>query len=88
MLTMKTELIRTTHQNGDFKYLIQFLDIDHCKRNGEEQSLFNSYNVINESDSVVIYYKEWIPIGCGCFKIFDKDTIEIKRMYVCPQNRN
>jgi putative acetyltransferase len=35
----------------------------------------------------VLIYAENKPIGCGCFKLFDDKTIEIKRMFVLPEMR-
>ena len=37
--------------------------------------------------NVVILYLKEKAVGCGCFKKYDKNTIEIKRMFVSPEVR-
>ena len=32
-------------------------------------------------------YEDDVPIGCGAFKEFEANTVEIKRMYVSEANR-
>ncbi len=36
---------------------------------------------------VVVCYADNLAVGCGAFKQFDKQTAEIKRMFVLPEQR-
>ncbi len=53
----------------------------------ETQALYDTFNIIEKNDTVVIAYDDEVAVGCGCFKKFDPDTVEIKRMFVGPDQR-
>jgi GNAT superfamily N-acetyltransferase len=80
-------LIRSDSNSQDFLDLVQQLDADLAQRNGTTQLSYNKYNKIQNIDTIVIAYIDNIAVGCGCFKPFDEQTVEIKRMYVKPENR-
>jgi putative acetyltransferase len=75
-------LKRTNSSDPDFKTLINELDIDLRLRNGELMDIYDQHNIIEPIDTVVLAYLDRIPAGCGCFKKYAEDTIEIKRMFV------
>jgi GNAT superfamily N-acetyltransferase len=82
---MKTiRLIRTTSDNTDFRNLISQLDTDLRARNGELMDIYDQHNVIEKIDTVIVAYLNNEPAGCGGFKPFDGDTVEVKRMFVRP----
>jgi putative acetyltransferase len=81
------ELFRTTSENPDFRKLIYALDEDLYKRNGEAQLQYRQYNQVDSIDHVVLIYYEEKPVGCGCYKRFDDQTVEVKRMFVLPELR-
>jgi GNAT superfamily N-acetyltransferase len=76
------DLIRVNSDNNDFKDLVALLDLELNSRYGIIQAQYDKFNIINSINNVVVGYNDSKPIGCGCFKIYDKDTIEIKRMFV------
>lgn len=78
---------RTTCTSEDFQELVKQLNRDLWTRYPETQHLYEGYNIITDIDTVVIAYKEGVPVGCGCFKPYDAQTVEIKRMYVQPEAR-
>ncbi len=82
-----TELIRTTSDNADFRNLITALDEDLYQRNGEAQLQYRQYNQVDLINHVVLIYIEGKPVGCGCYKRFDDQTVEMKRMFVLPEMR-
>ena len=82
-----TKLVRTTSENLDFGKLINALDEDLYNRNGEAQLKYRQYNQVDLIDHVVVVYFEGKPVGCGCYKRFDVQTVEIKRMFVLPEMR-
>ena len=80
-------LVRSDSNSQDFLDLVQQLDADLAQRYGTTQLSYNKYNKIQNIDTIVIAYINNIAVGCGCFKPFDEQSIEIKRMYVKPKNR-
>ena len=81
------EIRRTNSENPDFKRLTQELDVALCDLYGTKQEDFEEYNRIIDLDTVVLAYQDDIAIGCGCFRKFNEDSIEIKRMFVTPEHR-
>ncbi|GAA4312073.1 hypothetical protein GCM10023149_07300 [Mucilaginibacter gynuensis] len=79
---MAVTLKRTNSADADFQMLIKELDLDLRERNGEMMDIYDQHNKIAPIDTVVIAYLDNEPAGCGCFKIFDDSTIEVKRMFV------
>lgn len=75
-------ITKTDSSDKNFRLLITRLDQDLDERNGVMQKKYDQYNVIKQIDSVFIAYDDGDPIGCGCYKPFDKDSVEIKRMFV------
>ena len=82
-----TKIIRTNSDNIDFQALVKLLDKDLSIRDGDEHSFYAQYNKIDAIKFAVVLYENKIPIGCGAFKKYDAETVEIKRMYVRPTNR-
>ena len=80
-------LKRTDSSNEDFKLLIQDLDNDLLSRYEERQAAYDQYNIIENNPHVLVAYTDDVPVGCGCFKAFDDQSVEIKRMYVKPEYR-
>lgn len=80
-------VIRTTSENRDFSTLVQLLDKELNARYGLLQKQYDQYNRIDLLETVVIGYEDHTPIGCGCFKEFDRNSVEIKRMMVKPEKR-
>lgn len=76
------KLERTTNENGEFRRLITELDEDLNSRYGELQKQYNPFNKVDKIDTVVIARIENEAVGCGCFKPFDNETVEIKRVFV------
>ena len=81
------QIHRLTSEHSDFKSLVTLLDADLNARNGIVQAQYDVYNKIDHINTVVVSYLDEIPVGCGCYKPFDHETVEIKRMFVKPENR-
>jgi putative acetyltransferase len=79
--------IRTTSENTDFQKLVVLLDKDLRIKDGEEHDFYAQFNKIDKINHVVVYYSNNEAIGCGAFKEFDSNTVEIKRMFVHPDYR-
>ncbi|SHN07343.1 GNAT family N-acetyltransferase [Flavobacterium xinjiangense] len=83
----KIEIIKTTSENADFGNLITALDASLWERYPELKTNYWGNNVIELNPNVVIVYFDNNAVACGCFKKYDKNTIELKRMFVSPEAR-
>ncbi len=81
------ELKRTTSENVDFNFLNKMLDKELVIRDGEEHAFFAQFNKIDTINHVIVAYEGEEPLGCGAFKKYDEETLEIKRMFVLPEGR-
>jgi putative acetyltransferase len=75
-------LKRKDSNSPEFRHLIKLLDENLVEINGDIQADYDQHNVIEYIETVVVAYADGVAAGCGCFKEFDADTIEVKRMYV------
>tara|TARA_B100000795_G_C22526881_1_gene333558 strand:+ start:190 stop:642 length:453 start_codon:yes stop_codon:yes gene_type:complete len=75
-------IIRTDNKSLDFKSLIIELDAYLKITDGEDHQFYNQFNSLEKIKNVVVAYKNEKAIGCGAFREFDSNTVEIKRMYV------
>ena len=80
-------LLRTDSHNPDFIRLVELLDADLSVRNGNYHTFYSQFNKLDRIRHVVVAYEDDEPAGCGAIKKFSPDTMEIKRMYVRPENR-
>jgi putative acetyltransferase len=86
-LREKMKIVRTNSSSPDFQKLCSQLDNGLNERYGQAQSKYDTHNIIEENKTVIVGYLQEIPVASGCFKQIDKDSIEIKRMYVPPSHR-
>ncbi|TDE00183.1 GNAT family N-acetyltransferase [Flavobacterium sandaracinum] len=80
-------IVKTTSENLDFVNLIAALDKSLWERYPELKSDYWGNNILELNPNVVILYLEDKAVGCGCFKKNEKNTIEIKRMFVSLEAR-
>ncbi|GAA4976662.1 GNAT family N-acetyltransferase [Algibacter aquimarinus] len=80
-------VIRTSSENIDFENLVNQLNSYLKIIDGDDHAFYNQYNNIDVLKNVIIVYVNEKASGCGAFKVFDKNTVEIKRMYTCPESR-
>jgi len=73
---------RTTSENIDFQNLVVLLDKDLKIKDGEDHDFYAQHNTIDKIHHVVVCYQDDVAIGCGAFKEFDSNSVEIKRMFV------
>lgn len=73
---------RTTTNDVDFVYLVSLLDNELWNELNEDQSTYDQYNQVPNIKTAIIIYDEQIPVAIGCFKEYNNDTVEIKRMFV------
>ena len=81
------KIIRTGSKNADFRRLISELDAYLKITDGDDHDFYNQFNTLEKINNVVIAYQDGSAIGCGAFRVFDVDTVEIKRMFVKKEYR-
>ena len=81
------ELVRSSSNNNDFIALVNQLDADLAKRDGDEHAFYAQFNSIEALKHVIIAYDYKKPVGCGAMKSFDGKSMEIKRMFTLPEYR-
>jgi GNAT superfamily N-acetyltransferase len=87
MVEEKIAISKTTSENIDFVALVAALDKSLWERYPELKSNYWGNNILEVNPNVVVIYFENEAVACGCFKKYDKKTIEIKRMFVSPKAR-
>jgi GNAT superfamily N-acetyltransferase len=80
-------ILRTNSENHDFIELVRLLDADLAIRDGDKHTFYDQFNKIDNIRYVVVAYENNIPAGCGAIKEYKPDSMEVKRMYVLPENR-
>ena len=78
---------RTNSDNRDFINLVKQLDVYLKITDGDEHAFYNQFNGIDVLNHVVVCYINDIAVGCGAIKKFDGSAMEVKRMYVSPDQR-
>lgn len=81
------EIKRTNATNQEFIALVKELDAYLAITDGDDHAFYDQYNKLDSITHVLVAYEKGKPIGCGAIKEFDTNTMEIKRMYVKPENR-
>ncbi len=81
------QLVRTNSQNPDFIELVKELDAELAIRDGDDHFFYAQFNKIDKIKFAIVAYEDGNPSACGAIKEYRSDTMEIKRMYVCPQSR-
>jgi len=73
---------RTSTDDPHFTYLISLLDHELWVELEEDQAAYDQYNKVPDLSTAIIIYDDAKPIAIGCYKQYNNDTVEIKRMYV------
>jgi GNAT superfamily N-acetyltransferase len=81
------KLVRTNSDNIDFQKLVKELDKDLAIRDGEEHAFFAQYNKIDAIKFVVVAFENEVAVGCGAIKEYEPNSMEVKRMFVSPDQR-
>ena len=81
------KLVRTDSNHKDFIKLVDALNSYLKTIDGDEHDFYSQYNNIDVLKHVVIAYKNNTPVGCGAFKSYDINAVEIKRMFTKTEER-
>jgi len=80
--------VKTDAKHQDFQNLVKLLDADLLIRDGEIHHFYAQFNKVDFIKNVIIAYADDEAIGCGAIKMYDEQTMEIKRMFVKESYRN
>lgn len=83
----KIKIVKITSENLDFIKLITKFDNYLWKKYPELKLNYWGNNIIEINPNVVIIYLDNKAVACGCFKKYDVNSVEIKRMFVSPEAR-
>jgi GNAT superfamily N-acetyltransferase len=86
-MTAITKVIATTSENPDFIFLIKTFDTFLWERYPELKKDYWGNNLIEFNPNVLIIYLDEKPVACGCFKKYNQNSAELKRMFVSPEAR-
>lgn len=80
-------LIYADGKHDDFMQLCKELDktLDILVNGAFDRSVYTEYNALDDIHDVVVVYDNDVPIGCGSFKEYDAQTVEMKRLFVKPE---
>ena len=76
------EVRRTISEDPGFRLLISHLDNELWNELHEDQATYDQFNKVNDIKTAIVVYVNGKPAAIGCFKKFNDNTVEIKRMFV------
>ena len=82
-----TQILRTDSTNSDFQMLVKLLDADLAIRDGEDHAFYAQFNKTANLKYVIVLYQDKVPVACGAIRELQDGIMEIKRMFVQPDNR-
>ncbi|MDR1224528.1 MAG: GNAT family N-acetyltransferase [Tannerella sp.] len=83
MITVK----RTDSGDGDFRRLVELLDIYLDESDKTAHSVCKTFNRIDTIKHAVVAYSTNEAVGCGAIREYSPGTVEIKRMFVSEKAR-
>jgi putative acetyltransferase len=78
---------KTTGLDNHFRGLVARLDAELAERDGEDTIFYAQFNGLEQLNRAIVCYINGKAVGCGAFKVFDANSVEVKRMYVLPEYR-
>lgn len=81
------ELRFVTAENQDYLMLAEKLNEYYFTLVGDIQLRYAEENRPDNFECLVVAYENKTPVGCGCWKVVDPVTAEIKRIYVLLKHR-
>lgn len=81
--------VKTDGENPDFVVLCGKLDesLNQAVGGRKQREQYEKYNLRDSIHDVIVIYHGDTPVGCGAYKFFDDETVEIKRVFVDESTR-
>ncbi len=67
--------------------LVSMLDHELQLRDGDDHPFYAQFNTLSNIKHVIVAYLDNHAVGCGAFRPYDAQSVEIKRMFVHPDHR-
>ncbi|MEP6628442.1 MAG: GNAT family N-acetyltransferase [Ginsengibacter sp.] len=81
------KIVRSDASNADFIELVQYLDEELAIKDGDNHAFYAQYDKIDKIKHTVLVYENNLAIGCGAMKEYEAEIMEIKRIFIRPNNR-
>ena len=81
------ESVITNEKDERFIELTRELDNEYFFKLGDVVERYLDYNALTDPHIVILALNWGKPIACASFRLIDKDTIEIRRVYVKKRYR-
>ena len=75
-------ITRCTGKDEPFRALIDALDEELNERYGAQMDFFGQYNHSSDVSTALVAWIDGERAGCGCFKPYSDNTVEMKRIFV------
>lgn len=81
--------IKTNSEDPAFITLCEKLDQTLSDAVGakKQEKVYAAHNNLNYINDVFLIYDEDTAIGCGAYKMYDEETVEVKRIFISPDYR-
>jgi putative acetyltransferase len=80
-------ITRCTGKDETFRALIDALDEELQERYGAQMEFFGQYNHSSDVTTALVVWIDGERAGCGCFKPYSDNTVEMKRIFVPKRYR-
>ena len=64
--------------------LVNMLDHELQIRDGDDHPFYAQFNTLNNINHLIVAYVDDHAVGCGAFRPYAAQSVEIKRMFVRP----
>jgi GNAT superfamily N-acetyltransferase len=81
-------ITRCTGNDDAFRALVTELDAELDERYGAQMEFFGQYNHSSDIETALVASLDGVRAGCGCFKPYSDNTVEIKRIFVPKRFRS
>lgn len=85
---MKVEIVKVPTDHSDLLTLVDELNQFFVNEWGEDiNNSYAKHHQLDKMNAAFVAYVNGQAVGCGCWKLLDRETPEIKRMFVNPDYR-
>lgn len=85
---MKVEIVKVPTNHSDLLTLVDELNQFFVNEWGEDiNNSYAKHHQLDKMNAAFVAYVNGQAVGCGCWKLLDQETPEIKRMFVNPDYR-